>query len=168
VIAVDTNIVVYAHREELPRFERARAVLERLATGTEPWAIPWPCAYEFLRLVTHLSIFNPPTPLELAIETLEALLRSPSLVMIGNGPGHGAHMRQTVATGRAAGNLAHDAHIAALIMEHGVQELWTTDRDFARFTGFATRNPLVDADIARESRTRYGTKVRGRLRGKRG
>jgi predicted nucleic acid-binding protein len=52
-------------------------------------------------------------------------------------------MRRMVAEGRAAGNLAHDAHIAALLVEHGVREFLTLDRDFARFPGVRTRNPFA-------------------------
>ena len=154
MIALDTNILVYAHREELPHFERARELLERLATGSDPWAIPWPCAYEFLRVVTHPRVFTPPTPLDDALETLEILLASPSVVLLGNGPAHARHMASAVSDGRATGNMVHDAHIAALMVEHGVRELWTTDRDFTRFPGFPTRNPLLPEDIARESRAK--------------
>jgi hypothetical protein len=51
-------------------------------------------------------------------------------------------MQRLLRSGQAAGNLAHDAHIAALIVEHGVSELWTADRDFARFPGIRVRNPF--------------------------
>jgi toxin-antitoxin system PIN domain toxin len=152
MIALDTNILIYARREESLQHVQARALLRRLADGMEPWAIPWPCIYEFLRVVTHPRVFDPPTDLDVALEDLEALFASPSLVLIGEGPSHHAHFRSAVSVGRARGNLAHDAHIAALALEHGIRELWTTDRDFARFTGLRVRNPF-DSPAGEKGRT---------------
>jgi hypothetical protein len=98
--------------------------------------------YEFLRIVTHPRVFDPPTPLDVVLEDLDSLLASPSLRLLGEGPAHRAHLRRAVQDGQASGNLAHDAHIAALVVEHGVKELYTVDRDFARFPGVRTRNPF--------------------------
>ena len=120
-------------------------MLEGLATGDEPWALPWPCVYEFLQVITHPRVFDPPTDLDHALEDLESLLASPSLVMLGEGPAHAGHMRRMVDGGRTTGNLVHDAHIAALALEHGARETWTLDRDFARFPGLRTRNPLTSS-----------------------
>jgi len=142
VIALDTNLLVYARREELPEHTAARALLRQLAEGDEPWALAWPCVYEFLRVITHPRVFDPPTPLGRALDDLESLLASPSLVLLGEGPAHTGHLRRMVEAGAAIGNLIHDAHIAALAVEHGVRELWTADRDFARFPGLRIRNPL--------------------------
>jgi len=142
VIAIDTNILVYARRTELPFHRQAKQLVEDLAQGERPWALPWPCVYEFLRVVTHHKVFDPPTELETAVEDLDSLLESPSLVLLGEGPSHRGAMRQAVLSGHAAGNLAHDAHIAALVVEHGVRELWTADRDFARFPGLRVRDPF--------------------------
>jgi len=142
MIAVDTNILVYARRSEAPHHAQAHTLLERLAQGDQPWALPWPCVYEFLRVVTHPRVFDPPTALEVAMEDLESLIQSPSLVMLGEGPRHEASMRQAVLSGRATGNLVHDAHIAALLLENGVRELWTVDRDFSRFPGLRVVDPF--------------------------
>lgn len=142
MIALDTNILLHARREELAHHAAARALLGDLAEGHEPWALPWPCVYEFLRVVTHPRVFAPPTDLDTALDDLDSLLTSPSLVLLGEGVTHRSHLRRTVEAGRAIGNLAHDAHIAALALEHGVTELWTLDRDFARFPGLQTRNPF--------------------------
>lgn len=142
MIAIDTNVLVYARRKEVPEHEPARAILQELAEGHRPWAIPWPCVYEFVRVVTHARVFDPPSALEDVLEDLDSLLSSPSLVLLGEGPRHTVHFRRSIADGRARGNLAHDAHIAALAMEHGVDELWTADRDFARFPGLRVRDPF--------------------------
>jgi toxin-antitoxin system PIN domain toxin len=101
--------------------------------------------YEFLRVITHPRVFDPPTDLDLALGDLATLLESPSLTMLGEGPGHAGHLDRLMRTGRVTGNLIHDAHIAALAIEHGVRELWTADRDFARFPGLRVRHPFADA-----------------------
>lgn len=155
MIALDTNILVYAHREDSPFHSSAADLLRRLSEGHEPWTIPWPCVYEFLRVVTHPRLFNPPTPLDMALRELRSLFSSPSFVPIGEGPMHAGHFARIVEDGRAIGNLAHDAHIAALVVEHGVSELWTTDRDFARFPGVRIRNPFL-VDRVSESRPAAG------------
>lgn len=145
MIALDTNILIQARREELEHHEPAKRVLHELAEGDEPWAIAWPCVYEFLRVVTHPRVFDPPTDLETALDDLDSLLAAPSLVLLGEGTAHRGHLRRMVAGGGAVGNLVHDAHIAALAVEHGVSELWTLDRDFARFPGLRARNPFRSA-----------------------
>ena len=146
MIALDTNILLHARRQELPHHRAAAALLRGLAEGEVPWALPWPCVYEFLRVVTHPRVFAPPTPAGAALDDLDSLLASPSLIMLGEGPAHRAHLRRAVESGRVAGNLVHDAHIAALCVEHGVTELLTIDRDFARFPGLQSRDPFSASD----------------------
>jgi len=162
VIALDTNILVYARRQESVHHAAAQELLKRLAEGDEPWGLPWPCVYEFLRVVTHPRVFDPPTDPRAALDDLESLFDSPSLTLLGEGPSHHAHLRQTVEAGSATGNIVHDAHIAALVVEHGVRELWTTDRDFSRFPGLRIRNPFEPPQV-HETRVRYGKRPsRGR------
>ncbi len=112
MIALDTNLLVYTRREEVPQHAQARTMLEGLATGDAPWALPWPCVYEFLRVITHPRVFDPPTDFSRALEDLESLFASPSLFMLGEGPAHAGHLRRMVEGGRTTGNLVHDAHIA--------------------------------------------------------
>jgi toxin-antitoxin system PIN domain toxin len=142
VIALDTNILVHARRTEMPLHGPALELISRLAAGDDPWALPWPCVYEFVRVVTHPRVFDPPSDLDGVVTDLESLLTSPSLSLLGEGPAHLGHMRLMLRSGRAAGNLAHDAHIAALLLEHGVREFFTLDRDFARFPGIKVRDPF--------------------------
>jgi len=144
LIALDTNILVYARRRETRWHAEALGLLTSLSQGASPWAIPWPCVYEFLRVVTHPRVFDPPTEIDTALEDLDSLFRSPSLVLLGEGPAHPAHLERLARAGRVVGNLVHDVHIAALAVEHGVREFWTADRDFARFPGLRIRNPFTD------------------------
>jgi toxin-antitoxin system PIN domain toxin len=143
VIAVDTNILVYARRAEMPFHNAARDLLRQLSEGETAWAVPWPCLYEYVRVVTHPRVFDPPTTLEAALSDVEHLLSSPPVVVIGEGPRHLAAMRQALVSSQATANLVHNAHIAALCSEHGVRELWTADRDFSRFPGLRVRHPFA-------------------------
>jgi len=143
VIAVDTNLLIYAHREDSPWHETAYVRLAELAEGRGPWAIPWPCLHEFLAIVTHPRIYQPPTPLKIALDQVEAWLESPSLVLLAEAPGYWPELRAILQAGRVAGPLVHDARIAALCQSHGVRELWSADRDFSRFPSLMVKNPLV-------------------------
>jgi toxin-antitoxin system PIN domain toxin len=143
MIAVDTNILLYAHREESPWHELAYQKLESLAVGRSPWAIPAPCVHEFLAIATHPRIFNPPTPLADAIDYVGAVLESPSLSILAEGDGYWDILRELLLAAKAVGPRVHDARIAALCVYHGVDELWTADRDFSRFSRLPVRNPLV-------------------------
>lgn len=135
MIAVDTNILVYAHRQESPEHGRALARLTRLAENKASWGIPVFCLGEFIRVVTHTRIFDPPTRLNVAIEALQGLHASPSLTILCPGSDYWQIYGACLLDGDARGNLAFDAQIAAVCKEHGVSALITTDRDFARFTG---------------------------------
>jgi hypothetical protein len=143
VIAVDTNLLVYAHREDSTWHGPAAALLLQLAEGTSTWALPWPCLHEFLAIVTHPRIYTPPTSLAKAIDQVDAWLESPSLVVLTEGEAHWETLRRTLRSSRMLGPQVHDARVAALCVQHGVGELWTADRDFARFAELRVRNPLV-------------------------
>ncbi len=142
MIAVDTNLLVYAHRADSEWNEAAYACLEELACGRARWAIPWPCLHEFLAIVTHPRIYRPPSTTRQALDQLGAWLESPSLVLLAEADGYLTMLDELVAKGRIAGPKIHDARIAALCAFHGVRELWTADRDFSRFSSLKTRNPL--------------------------
>ena len=142
MIAVDTNVLVQAHREDASFHDRAHRRVKELAEGRALWAIPWPCVHEFLAIVTHRRIFDPPTPRARALGQVEAWLESPSLVLLAEGEGYWPNLRALVEGGRIEGPRVHDARIAALCVGHGVGELWSADRDFSRFPDLPVRNPL--------------------------
>jgi uncharacterized protein len=143
LIAVDTNILVYAHRRESVWFDKAHDAVRGLAEGVEPWAIPWPCVCEFLAVVTHPRIFATPSPLEVAIGQIDAWLESPSLSLLAEGHGFWEEFSPRLSASRVVGPVVHDARVVALCLAHGIAELWTADRDFGRFPGLRVRNPLV-------------------------
>ena len=145
MIAVDTNLLVYAHRRDAEWHAAARTALAGLAEGTSAWAIPWPCVHEFLAIVTHARIYRPPTVLPQALAQVDAWLESPSLVLLSESDIHWPTLRAQIAAGHATGPRAHDARVAALCIAHGVREFWSADRDFSRFPDLRVRNPLVSA-----------------------
>lgn len=141
--AVDTNVLVFAEITSSPHHRAAREVLGGLAEGARPWAIAWPCVYEFLRIVTHPRVYHPPVPLDVALTDMAAILASPSLVLLSETSRHAELLHDAIAAAGVTGNLVHDAHIAALCLEHGVSEIITGDRDFARFPGLRVMNPFA-------------------------
>jgi toxin-antitoxin system PIN domain toxin len=143
MIAVDTNILVYAHRKDSPFHRDAVRVMAALAEGKAPWAVPWTCIHEFLGVVTHPRIYLPATPLAVALDQVEMWTESPSLQLLGENDGHWDALKAAVLAGKVTGPLVHDARVAAICGSHGVRELWTADRDFSRFRGLTVRNPLV-------------------------
>ena len=143
MIAVDTNILVYAHRRDSPWHGAAAGVIGGLASGRGAWAIAWPSLHEFIGVVTHPRIYAPPSRIEEAFAQVQAWRASPALQFLAEGPGHLDELEGLMASARAAGPAVHDARIAAICLQHGVSELWTADRDFSRFPALKTRNPLV-------------------------
>ena len=143
MIAVDTNILVYAHREDSDWHAQALDRVTMLANSGSPWAIAWPALHEFLAIVTDPRIYDPPTPLATAIQSLEAWQVSPCLRLLGEGPGYFQTLSTLATAGRIKGPKIHDARIAAICIHHGVKKLWTADRDFTSFPGLACENPLI-------------------------
>jgi hypothetical protein len=141
--AIDTNILIHAEVESSQHHGPALKVLHRLAEGAQPWAIPWPCLYEFLRVVTHPRVFHPPVPLDIALEDLQKVLASPSLLLLAETGRHASVLEQVLRQAGATGNLIHDAHIVALCLEHGVSELISGDRDLRRFEGLKIVKPFA-------------------------
>ncbi len=143
MIAVDTNILVYSHREENDFYESAVGCLSQLTKRYNRWAIPWPCIHEFLVVVTNPRIFKKPTPTMKAIAAVESWMESPTCVILGEGPGHLDQLKILLGSAQISGPRIHDAKIAAICLQSGVRELWTADRDFSRFPALKTKNPLI-------------------------
>jgi len=133
MIAVDTDILIYAHRAETDLHTAALKRLTALAEGSRPWVIPVFCITEFLRVVTHARVFNPPSRPQVAIRFIQGLLESPSCRIASPGSGFFEHLTALVTESGVRGNLLFDAQIAALCREQGISDILTNDRDFERF-----------------------------------
>lgn len=143
MIALDTSILVHAHRADSKFHEAARDRVRELAEGREAWAIPWPCIHEFVAVVTHPRIFAPPSSIEQAIDQVAAWIESPRLVLLSEDAGYFERLAAVARRARADGPRIQDARIAALCLLHRVSVLWTADRDFSRYPDLPVRNPLV-------------------------
>jgi uncharacterized protein len=144
MIAVDTNILVYAHRRDAEFHSAAAHCMKVLAEGRCAWAIPWPCLHEFFAITTHPKIYNPPSTGSEAIAQIDAWLASPALTTLSEPADYWDQLKTSLTNGKVIGPLVHDARIAALCAAHGARELWSSDRDFGRFgSALVVRNPLV-------------------------
>jgi uncharacterized protein len=152
MIAVDTNILVFAHRSGLPWHEPARDLIEGLSRASAPWAVPMHCLHEFYSTITRRKPLLNPTSQEVALEQVDSLLATDNLIVLTEDGDHWRILHSLVAAGAVAGPMIHDARIAACCLRHGVSELWTADRDFSRFPALRTRNPLIAVN---ERRPRY-------------
>ena len=139
MIAVDTNVLVYAHRTETELHHAAAARLADLAEGAAPWALPIFCITEFLRVVTHRRVFNPPSTISQAVDFIEALVASPVCGVVRPGPEFLRLLAESAQRADARGNLMFDAQIAALCRENGIDTIVTNDRDFERFEALQVR-----------------------------
>ena len=145
--AVDTNILVYAHRRESRAHDRARVFLRQLAEGDRAWGIPWPCCYEFLSVVTNRRIWSDAvTPMERAWGQLEAWTSSPSNRLLGETGDFLDVLGRFVRRPRVRGAVVHDARVAAICVAHGTEVLFTRDRDFSLFPELPTRDPFAGGD----------------------
>ena len=143
MIAVDTNILIHAHRKDSIWHTNAKTALTSLAEGRTDWAVPWPCIHEFLAIVTHTAVYSPPSGLDQALHQVDTWLGSPVVQLLSESNDHWSTLKGLIASGQISGPKTHDAKIAALCIGHGVAELWTADRDFSRFPELSCRNPLV-------------------------
>lgn len=143
MIAVDTNILVYAFREDSKFHANAWAALSMLAEGSEPWALPWVCVHEFVSVVTNKKIYTDPAPLTSAFDFIDPLFTSPSLLLLSEQGAYWSTFEELCHSAKLSGPSIHDARVAALCLSHGVKMLLSADRDFQKFPKLKTKNPLV-------------------------
>lgn len=145
VRAVDTNVLVYAHRREAREHEIARDVVRGLAEGVEPWGIPWPCVYEFFSVVTNARIWKETasTP-EQAWAQISAWIAAPSVRLLHETEGFPDILAGLICRPRVRGAVVHDARVAAICIAHGVEKLLSRDRDFSLFPELGVQNPFED------------------------
>ena len=144
MIAVDTNILVYAHRQDSPFHIRAKRFIEETAGASDVWAIAWPCLHEFYGIVTHPKIYRPASTIDQALDQIDAWLASPSLQLITESGDHWTRLAPQLQAGQVRGPAVHDARIAAICVEHGVRAIVSQDRDFTRFPELVVRSLPAD------------------------
>jgi len=138
---VDANVLIYAYNPQAVQHDAARRWLEAAFSGTAPVRLAWASVVAFVRIMTHPQVFRRPLSLEEAVAIVDSWLAAPAVDVLVTGDQHWAILRDTLVKGQARAALASDAHLAALAIEYGAV-LATTDRDFARFEGLKTLNPL--------------------------
>jgi hypothetical protein len=141
--AVDVNVLLYASDASSPRSAAARAFLERAAQGGEVLCLAWTTAMAYLRIATHHGIFARPLAPEDAMANLEALLERPHVRVLAEEDGFWRVYREVARLLPVRGNLVPDAHLAALLKQHGVRRLYTSDADFRKFTFLDVRSPFA-------------------------
>jgi len=144
VLGVDTNVLVYAHRREAREHRVAVECLQRLAAGPDPWAIPWPCVYEFFSVVTNPRIWKgrASSP-DQAWSQISAWVEAPTVRLLSETEGFSAVLERLVKRPRVRGPVVHDARIAALCLTHGIEALLSRDRDFSLFPELKTEDPFA-------------------------
>lgn len=143
MIAVDSNLLVYSHREDSEFHTAAMELVDGLRHQPAAWAVPWPCIHEFIGIVTHPGIYKPASALSEAFGFMDSLFASRQLQLLSESSGYFEKLRDVATAARLKGPRIHDARIAALCLHHGVKELWSADRDFSAFPQLKVRNPLV-------------------------
>ncbi len=144
MIAIDTNLLVYAHRRESRHHEAAASIMRELSEGDDAWAIPWPCCYEFLSVVTNPRIWgDAASSQEQSWRQLSAWTTSPSMRLLGETDDFLEILVSFVQRPRVIGGVVHDARIAAICVAHGAEALLTRDRDFSLFPEVRTRDPFA-------------------------
>jgi hypothetical protein len=140
--AIDVNILLYASDSSSPLQSQAVGFLERCIQKREVFCLAWPTLMGYLRIATHPSVFARPLSHDDAARNLEALLDVPHVRVLGEDEGFWRIYREVAGEVPTRGNLVPCAHLAALLRQHGVPTLWTTDRDFLKFEFLEVRNPL--------------------------
>ena len=142
-VLVDANLLLYAYDADNPSHPAARRWLQAEVSSGRPVRLALVTLLAFVRIASDARIFTRPlTPAD-ACAIVESWLASPNVQLLAPGPRTWEHLGAICTQGQARGPLVMDAHLAALAREHGAV-IATTDRDFRRFDGIETTNPLVD------------------------
>jgi toxin-antitoxin system PIN domain toxin len=140
--ALDVNILLYASDTDSAYHARAKTFLASCMGGPDVVFLGWPTVMAYLRMATHPAIFRHPLSPREAAENVEAMLRVPHVRTLAEGEGFWQVYRSLTNAVPTRGNMVPDAHLAALLRQHGVRRLATHDRDFRRFDFLEVFDPL--------------------------
>jgi uncharacterized protein len=150
VILIDVNILLYASNAESDQHTDSRDWLDGKLSGSAPVGLPWTSLLAFLRIATNPRAFRKPLTMTTAWQQVSSWLSAETVWTPEPTERHAGVLSTLLALPGVLGNLAPDAHLAALAIEHGLT-LCTTDGDFARFPGLAWLNPLASQARDRDS-----------------
>jgi hypothetical protein len=141
LILLDVNLLLYAYDPSFERHEKARIWFQEALAGPPQVRLAWVTILAFLRIATNPRAFDRPLSMSEAISTVAGWLGEPSVAVLETGERHWQILSRLLVDGQARSRLVMDAHLAALAIEHGAT-FCTSDRDFARFPGLKTLDPL--------------------------
>ena len=142
-LTIDVNVLVARTDVASPNHSRASEALQQLTVTNELVYLFWPALVGYLRVVTHPAVLRDPLPLSTAFENVEALLAFPHVRAAGELSGFWDVLRAVADPVPARGKLIHDAHLVALMRQHGVATIWSNDRDLRRFDGIRVVDPFA-------------------------
>ena len=141
--SIDVNILLYASDQSNPRHAAAIGFMQERTSDSELFCVTWQTIMSYLRISTHPSIFSDPLSPDQALSNIESLISLPHVRFISEEEGFLRIYREVAERFPVRGNLVPDAHLAALLRQHGVQRLYTNDRDFKKFDFLDVRDPFV-------------------------
>ena len=147
MIALDTNLLIYAHRATMPEHSAARRAIEKAVIHPQGWGIPLPCLAEFWSVVTHPAATGTPALPETALLFITNLLEDGGGCVWQPGADFGLRLLQLATELKVDGRRVFDLQIALIAFENGATELWSHDRNFVGVPGLKVRDPLADLPL---------------------
>lgn len=141
---VDANVLLYAADEISPFHDRAERLIAHLVGSGTLLHLFWPVLIAFVRIGTNPRLFNRPLTTAFVLADIEEVLSQPNVRVSGEGERFWTSFRRVAEDVEPKGNLVTDAHLVALMHEHGVSTIWTHDRDFRKFSGITVKDPFAD------------------------
>ncbi|HEV2293304.1 MAG TPA: type II toxin-antitoxin system VapC family toxin [Tepidisphaeraceae bacterium] len=137
MLLLDVNLLVYAHRTELPQHPAVAEFVKALLTDERAFGVPQIALSSFVRIVTQRA-FHPPSPTSEALDFCAAMTSAPNCIIVQPGERHWAIFDQLCRVTNATGKLVPDAYLAAFAIDRD-DEWVTADRDFGKFPGLTWR-----------------------------
>lgn len=140
----DVHVLLYATHRGSPFHEQAKALVERFLAGPGLVYLLWPVALGYLRIVTHPKLLDAPLAPNIAARNIAQFTAQPHVRQVGEADGFWPVYRRVADAVNPRGNLVPDAHLVALMHQHGISTMWSHDRDFRKFDGIRVRDPFAN------------------------